>query len=201
MVEVAAAAERVIFLRMRFAAYQALLEELGDDARARMAYNAGALELMSPSADHERYNRLLEGLLRLLSLEWNIDIESTGSVTLKREPHRGRAGFVVQLDLVDGPPPDLVGEIDISRERIDKKAIYAAFNVAEFWRYDGRQLRAYVLHAETYVELAVSGQFSGLPIAELDRLLEMRNSAGQSEIGRLWQAWLRDHRPPGCAQP
>src|SRR5450631_3242981 len=86
MLEVATAAERVIFLRMRFAAYQALLEELGDDARARMATNAGALELMSPSADHERYNRLLEGLLRLLSLEWNIDIESTGSVTLKREP-------------------------------------------------------------------------------------------------------------------
>jgi hypothetical protein len=70
MVDVAAAAERVIFLRMRFAAYQALLEELGDDAGARMAYNGEALELMSPSADHERYNRLLEGLLRLLSLEW-----------------------------------------------------------------------------------------------------------------------------------
>jgi hypothetical protein len=49
MVDVAAAAERVIFLRMRFAAYQALLEELGDDAGARMAYNGEALELMSRS--------------------------------------------------------------------------------------------------------------------------------------------------------
>jgi Uma2 family endonuclease len=207
MVEVAAAGERVICLRMRFAAYEALLKELGDNAGARMAYNGEALELMSPSADHERYNRLLEGMMQLLSLEWQIDIESTGSVTLKREPlgaepdssfYVRNAAKIVgkkQLDLAADPPPDIAVEIDISRERIDKKAIYAAFEVPEFWRYDGRQLRAYALRGEAYREIFMSEQLRGLPIAELDRFLELRD-VGRSEITRLWQAWLRDHRRP-----
>lgn len=208
MVEVAEPGERVICLRMRFAAYEALLTELGDDAGARMTFDGKVLELMSPSADHERYNRILEGLMRLLSLEWQIEIESTGSVTLKREPFgaepdssfyvRNAAAIVgkKELDLAADPPPDIAVEIDISRERIDKKAIYADFKVPEFWRYDGRQLRVYALRDGTYVEVATSEQLAGLPVAELARFLELRTSTGQSAIARLWQAWLRDHRPP-----
>jgi Uma2 family endonuclease len=141
----------------------------------------------------------------VLSLEWQIDIESTGSVTLKREPFgaepdssfyvRNAAGVVgkKELDLAADPPPDIAVEIDISRERIDKKAIYADFNVPEFWRYDGRQLRAFALRGGTYVEIAVSEELAGLPIAELARFLELRGTTGQSEIARLWQAWLREH--------
>jgi Uma2 family endonuclease len=208
MLEVAAAAERVICLRMRFAAYEALLAELGDDAGARMTFDGKALELMSPSADHENYNRLLESLVRFVAIEWMIDMESRGSVTLKREPFGAEpdscfyvrnAAHVVgkkQLDLAVDPPPDIAVEIDISRERIDKKAIYAAFEVPEFWRYDGRQLRAYALRGEKYTEILMSEQLRGLPIGELDRFLEMRNAVGQSEIARLWQAWLRDYRQP-----
>jgi len=208
MVRVAAAGERVICLRMRFAAYEALVTELGDDAGVRMTFDGEALELMSPSTDHERYNRLLEGLVQLLSLEWEIDIESTGSVTLKREPFGAEpdssfyirhAAAVVgkkQLDLAADPPPDIAVEIDISRERIDKKAVYANFGVPEFWRYDGRQLRAYALRGGKYVEVEESEHLSGLPIAELARFLELRMNRGQSEIARLWQAWLRDRRPP-----
>jgi Uma2 family endonuclease len=208
MLEVAEPGERVICLRMRFAAYEALVTELGDDAGVRMTFDGKALELMSPSADHERCNRLLEGLVQLLSLEWEIGIESTGSVTLKRVPFgaepdssfyvRNAAAVVgkKQLDLAADPPPDIVVEIDISRERTDKRAIYADFRVPEFWRYDGRQLRAFALRNTAYEEIAESEQLSGLPIAELDRFLELRTKRGQSEIARLWQDWLRVHRPP-----
>jgi Uma2 family endonuclease len=202
------AGERVISLRMRFAAYEALLEELGDSAGPRMAYNGEALELMSPSADHERYNRLLEAMIHLLSLEWRIDIESTGSLTLKREPlgaepdssfyvrNSDKAVGKKRIDLEVDAPPDIAVEIDISRERMDKRAIYAALRVPEFWRYDGRGLRAYALTAGAYDEVVVSGQLCGVPLAEIDRFLEMRNALGQSEIVRLWQSWLREHRPP-----
>ncbi|MGD0473526.1 MAG: Uma2 family endonuclease [Candidatus Velthaea sp.] len=208
MVEVPELGERVICLRMRFAAYEALVTELGDNAGARMTFDGKALELMSPSADHERYNRLLEGLVQLLSLEWEIAIESTGSATLKRAPFGAEpdSSFYVQnaaaiagkkqLDLAADPPPDIAVEIDLSRERIDKQANYADFRVSEFWRYDGRQLRAYARRDGRYVEVAESEQLGALPIAELARFLELRTTKGQSDIARLWQAWLRDHRPP-----
>jgi Uma2 family endonuclease len=193
---------------MRFAAYEALVKEVGDNAGVRMEFDGKSLELMSASWDHEGGNRLLEGLVQLLSLEWGIGIESTGSMTVKREPlgaepdssfYVQNAAAVVgknQLDLAANPPPDIAVEIDISRERIDKQAIYADFRVAEFWRYDGRELRAYALRDGRYVEVAESEQLCGLPIAELARFLELRTTSGQSEIARRWQAWLRDHRPP-----
>jgi Uma2 family endonuclease len=208
MIEVAELGERVICLRMRFAAYEALLAELGDDAGARLTFDGKALELMSPSADHENYNRLLEGLMCLLAIEWAIDIESRGSVTLIREPfgaepdscfyvrHAAEVVGKDKLDLAIDPPPDIALEIDISRERINKMAIYADFQVPEFWRYDGRQLRAYALRNGAYAEIAVSEQLAGLPIAELARFLDLRKSTGQSEIARLWQAWLQERRPP-----
>lgn len=208
VLEVATAGERVFILRLRFAAYEALLAELGDDAGARIAYDGEALELMSPSRDHERYNRLVEGLIRLLALEWRIDIESTGSETLKAEPRGAEpdSSFYVQhatsavgkalLDLTVDPPPDIVVEIDISRERLDKRKIYASLGVPEFWRYDGRQLRAFALRAGAYVEIVESEQLPGLLIAELDRFLELRGALGQSAILPAWQTWLRDHRPP-----
>ena len=40
---------------------------------------------MSPSAEHEWYNRLLSDLVKLLARELHIDVLDQGSTTLKRE--------------------------------------------------------------------------------------------------------------------
>jgi len=36
------------------------------------------------------------------------------------------------------PPPDLVVEVAITHTDIDKRSLYAAMGVPEFWRYDGK---------------------------------------------------------------
>jgi hypothetical protein len=44
-------------------------------------------------------------------------------------------------------------------------------------------------------EIASSHAMRGLPIAELDRFLEMRAGVSHSVLPDLWQQWLCDHRP------
>jgi Uma2 family endonuclease len=197
----------VVVLTVRFDAYETLLAQAGDNAGARIAYDGEALELMSPSADHEHCNRLLEGLVVTLGLAWEIDIESAGSTTLKREPRGAEpdssfyvanaARFVGKrhIDLAVDPPPDIVVEIDISRTRIDKRVIYAALGVPEFWRYDGTALHGFGLAGREYRPILKSGMLAGIAFADIARFLESRTTLTQSEILRTWQRWLQSNAP------
>lgn len=43
-----------------------------------------------------------------------------------------------KIDLIQGPPPDLIVEVDITQTDINKLSLYASMGSLEFWRYDGR---------------------------------------------------------------
>ena len=149
--------DRVVVRQADFAAYLALLRGSGDNPGSRIAYDGELLEIMSPSKDHERYKILFDQLIGLLAIEWGLIVEPTGSMTLTVEPRGAEpdSSYYVdndefktnslQLDLAREPAPDLVVEIDLSRERLDKRSIYASIGVTEFWRYDGKELRAFYL--------------------------------------------------------
>ena len=50
------------------------------------------------------------------------------------------------VSLATDPPPDLIIEVDISKRRFDKKALYARIGIPEFWRFDGETgLEAFAL--------------------------------------------------------
>ena len=50
---------------------------------------------------------------------------------------RSKAGL---KDVAHYPNPDLAIEVDISRPRADRQAIYAALGVTELWIFDGEEL-------------------------------------------------------------
>jgi len=106
---------------------------------------------------------------------------------------RTECDFHFRLDSLPLPPPDLVVEIDVSRTRLDKSALYASLGVPELWRYDGNELAAYALDADDYREVSYSRALSWLPIAEVARFLKLRSDHTQTELLRLWQAWVREH--------
>jgi Uma2 family endonuclease len=161
---------------------------------------------VAPSADHERCARLVDRLMAVLALEYGVDIEFFGSTTFKTPAGGGEpdacfyiasAGAVLgkrALDLAIDPPPDIVCEIDLTRERIDKRGLYASFGVPEFWRFDGESMCAYALRRAEYVEVEHSVAFPWLAIAEVERFLKMRETSGQTEIIRAWRAWLLARR-------
>lgn len=121
----------------------------------RFFYERGALEILSPSAEHDMTSRIVATLIELLAEEADTDVESSGSTTFKREDlargfepdecfyFGGNASRVrdtvagkgnIELDAGD-PAPDLVVEVYITSPSFDKLSIYARLGVHEVWRY------------------------------------------------------------------
>jgi len=65
--------------------YEELVERRDEVSHVRLSFDGGRLEIMSPSAEHERYARLLEHLIAILTEALNLEFDPCGSVTLKRQ--------------------------------------------------------------------------------------------------------------------
>jgi Uma2 family endonuclease len=155
--------------------YEALMDQLVDPAGLRIAYDDGTLQIMTTSAEHEKYARLFEALITVVRLRKRMTIHSFGSATMrKRKKAKGNepdACFYVQsaplignrvdIDFEIDPPPDIAVEIDLHRDSISKFSIYAALGVGEVWRYDGEVLKIDLLEGADYIP---ANQSRTLPI-------------------------------------
>lgn len=208
------AEQRVVLHNISWAAYEQILEALGNNRAARLTYDQGKLEIMVPLEPHESENRLIERFIVTLVEELGMNIKTMGSTTLNRpdlkkgsEPDscyyiqneplvRGRT-----VDLNSDPPPDLVLEVDITHSDIDKLNLYARMGVPEFWRYNGKQLRIYQLQEEKYNEVDTSPTFQGknqksiFKIKEtLDQFLRECAQLGEIQAVRSFRAFLKEQQ-------
>jgi Uma2 family endonuclease len=203
--------EQVVHLRVSWETYAALAAGIGEDSHALLSYDGQTLELMSPHTDHEAYKTLIDALLDILVIEWDLNIYNTGSTTLEAKPvgaepdssyyikNAAKVGGLKKIDLNTSPPPDLVVEIDMSHSRMDKLDLYAAIGVPEFWRLRRDGLEAFSLTDGVYTAIEASVVVDGLPMNELARFLERRLESDRRAVYKDWQAWLRAnlhlHRP------
>jgi Uma2 family endonuclease len=188
--------------------YEQLLADLGDSYSARITYDNGRLEIMSPSFKHENYGVLVARLADAIAYEMDIVLESLGSTTYKQQwLARGvepDACFYVQsaariignerIDLAIDPPPDIVVEIDVSHESTTKLKIYAGMRVPEVWRYDERRMHVHQLTEQGYVEVSASLAFPVLTTDALSQFLEQSKTEGQTATLRSFRAWLQAQR-------
>lgn len=156
--------QKVILRRVSWETYEHLLEDYLDQSNPRFTYDNGVLEIMSPSAKHERFNRLLADFIMVVALEWDIDFDNVGSNTFKRkdlqqgfEPDSSfyfqnveRIRDKEQIDLKSDPPPDLVIEIDIYSSSLERFPIFAGVGVPEVWHYDGKSVTIFELKGQEY---------------------------------------------------
>ena len=185
--------------------YERLLAKLEDDARFRISYNSGRLEITSPSAKHERYKSLLHDLVLILSDELDQEILSYGSTTLKLKSrrkgaegddsfyirHAGNIGEKDHIDLTSDPPPDLVVEIDLTHESASKFVIYAELGVPEIWRYDGSRWQIWQLAGREYEPVSFSLAFPFLAAEQLAEFVANCDTQGPKEARRFFRAWVR----------
>ena len=196
---------RVVLSNISWATYEAILAE-SDSCGKRFVYNRGTLEIMSPSAEHEWYHRLLGRLVETFTLERNIPIHSTGATTLKAQlKDRGlepdQSYYITNeslvrgrddLDLARDPPPDLAIEVEISCSAIHKLAIYADLGVSEAWFYDGDAMRMHVLRADgTYETETRSSLLPQLTTGILDGFLARRHESDETTWVRSFHEWVR----------
>lgn len=186
--------------------YLALLKDLEPFPGVRVAYDQGVLEIVSPSKLHEVFKSLIGRMLETMTLELDIECQSAGSTTWRREDlekgiepdecyylaNEPRVRGKDHADLTVDPPPDLAIEVDLGKSGIDKLAIHAALGVPEVWKFDGQRMRAYVLQPDrTYQERRESASFPFLAVDELSGFLARRSSTGETALIREFRDWVR----------
>jgi Uma2 family endonuclease len=198
--------ENVVLLEVSWNTYEAILSDIGDGGNTRLAYDGRTLELMAPLNEHEANTSLIEMLLNAVMVEWDINLYCSASGTLKAKPlaaepdtscyieHAAAVTGLARIELGESPPPDLVVEVDLSHQRIDKSELYAKLGVPEFWRIDRGGLRAFRLQETPYREISESVVIPGLPVDALNTFLERALDTNRLAIMKDWQAWLRAER-------
>lgn len=185
--------------------FENILEELGEHRSARVAYDNGTLEIMTPLPEHEADKEMIGDLLKALLEELDIEFLSLGSTTFKNpkmlkgiEPDQC---FYIQneaavrgkkrLDLSIDPPPDLAIEIDVtSRTHPDT---YAALGVPELWRRAGNQIQINILSNGQYLEAQTSSIFPNFQIQDvIPQYIEMGQSAGRNKAMKAFRQWVRE---------
>jgi Uma2 family endonuclease len=200
---------QVVLPNVSWETYEKLLEDLADCSVPHLTYDRGVLEIMSPTSEHEEYNRALNSIVELVAAELEVRVRVLGSSTFKRKDlKRGfepdscfyvasaqRIRGKKKLDLKVDPPPDLVVEIDITTSSIPKMPIFAHFGVPEVWQYDGSSLRMFKLQRDKYTKIERSLAFPLLTPRMLeDFLTKSQEREDHPRLVRFIRDWVGKHR-------
>ncbi len=188
--------------------YESLLAEIGDESSARISYDNGRLEIMSPSKKHEWYKGLISRLVDVLTEELNLEYVSFGAMTWRRKQKAkgteadecfyiqnfSRVADKDEINLELDPPPDLVIEVDIYHDSTSKFSIYVALGVPEIWQHDGREIHFYTLNENEYKEVSHSACFPFLSAQILTQFLMPEEGQGINAAKRAFRAWVQANK-------
>lgn len=199
--------DRVVLHNLSWQQFETLLQTLGEHRCARVAYNFGTLEIMTPLPEHERYKDRISDAIKDIAEVLNIEYDCLGSTTWKREAklagvepddcfyfqNESRIRGLSRFDLDRDPPPDLALEIDLTNKSLDRLPIYARLGVPEIWNYDieQRELTIYQLDEENYSISETSSIFPQIPVREIPQILDRHRQDGRLATRRQVKEWVR----------
>ena len=200
------AGSELILRGQSFEDYEEILEDVGEAGGLRVSYDGEIVKIMTLSVRHEKYVRFIERLIDNVSMRKRVKILSFGSATMKTSrKNRGSEPdccFYIQnseavarkssIDFSRDIPPDVVVEVDIHHDSLDKFSIYAALRVPGFWLFDGKKLKIYKFENESYFEVERS---LALPILSSEILTDFLNrieTSDQFEILLEFEKWLEN---------
>jgi Uma2 family endonuclease len=200
--------ERTLLQGISWNLYENLLTELGDNGKARLSYDRGNLEFMTPLPSHENYNRQIDRAIVVIAEELDRDYNLFGSMTIKRadlaagkEPdscyyfaNEAAVRGKTKLDFTQDPPPDLAIEIDITSSSINQLALYARLGVGEVWRYDGAELVFYQLQSGEYTIVDRSPTFKSLSPDRVLEFLADSQTHGINRAVKMLKEWVQLNR-------
>ena len=184
--------------------YESLVKEYWNLPSPRLTYDSGILEVeMTNSSQHEEDSRNLSAMFELIAIELEIDFRPSGSTTFQRQSiNKGfepDSSFYIQsCELIEGKtniginnefPPDLTIEVNRTSSSVPRMPIFAAFGVKEVWRFDGDEVKFYVLRNGVYLETEMSISLPILSSKQATEFLwekhELRSTAWAKKV-RKW---------------
>jgi Uma2 family endonuclease len=172
--------------------FEAILQELGENRAARIAYCHETLEIMVPLPEHEKPKEIISDIVKTLLKATKQHYESFGSTTFKRENLAGiepDACFYIQNHQKmigrrqlesGGAPHDLAIEIDVtSKTALDA---YQALECPEVWIYSRSLLIIYLFQDGQYVVSTTSSYFPEISLTQLiPKIVERAWKVGSSQ--------------------
>lgn len=171
---VPAADQRVVLYDKSWAEFEAMVALKGERRNPRLTFLDGALELMSPSFDHDRISRMLATLVSNYCAARGIPVVPAGSWLLAQK--RKRTGVEPDECFVfsDKPKrerrPHLVIEVVWTDGNLDKLEAYRRLGIPEVWFWEDDVITAHVLTSAGYRRRARSMHVPDLDLALLARL-------------------------------
>ena len=199
-------ADRVVLHHIGWEQFERLLVDLGDGRAARVAYDNGTLEIMTPLPEHEHFKETISDAVKDIADELEIEYESYGSTTWRQkikavgvEPdncfyfqHEAQVRGRLDLDLSQGdPPPDVVLEIDLTNKSLERFPIYARLGVPVIWCYDSGELDIYHLQNGEYVAANSSLALPQLSLKALPKLIAAHRLEGRRAVRKSVRQWVR----------
>lgn len=195
--------QRVILENVSWQEFETILEELGEHRSARLAYDNGTLEIMTPLPEHEDNKEIIGDLVKALLEELEIEFRSLGSTTFKQptsqglEPdqcfyirHEALIRGKQRIDLTIDPPPDLAVEIDVTSRT--HPSLYEGLQVPELWRFERGALQINILSDRGYQQVAESPTFPGLPLAQvIPQYLAESKTLGRNKVLKSFRQWVQ----------
>ena len=155
--------ERVVMHGVPWTHFEAILALIGDTSVPRLSYLQGALELMTPSRNHESIKTLLARMIEYYAMEAGISLSGYGSWTLRSAP-RERAIEPDECYILGDPRlkdnPDLAIEVVWTSGGLDKLEVYRGLGVDEVWVWRNETIQVYRLEGEDYMQMSRSGSSS-----------------------------------------
>ncbi len=158
-----------------------ILREALEIPGLRMTYDRGALELMSPSREHEVRKKFIARLVELFAVERDVPLDGYGSTTFRREIHE--QGLEPDECYVYGGPlrefPDIALEVVVTGGGLEKLPIYRNLGVREVWFFQDGAFKLYALRESGYEPIARSELIPTLDFEVIARFA-LRNDQHQA---------------------
>ncbi|MBE9008865.1 Uma2 family endonuclease [Pseudanabaenaceae cyanobacterium LEGE 13415] len=205
--------KRVTLSGVSWQSFEELLNELGQTRTARLTYDRGKLEMMTPLEEHDRCLRLIESLILVLADELYLKIYSLGSVLLTL-PNLGRAiqpdamysleevklQKRAELDMNRAKAPELAIEVAIGSGSLDRESLYVSMGVPEIWQYTTTvgddvlkgSLQIYQLEGDQYIATANSKLFPVLPGTRVQEFIEQSDTIGLAQALIVLREWSKE---------
>lgn len=195
--------QRVLLERITWQQFETILDELGEHRSARIAYENGCLEIMTPLPEHEVDKVVIGDFIKAMLEELEIEFYPLGSTTFKSyqmqqgiEPddcfyiqNESKVRGKKKLDLTIDPPPDLALEIDITSRT--HPSLYASLGVPELWRFEQGKLQINILQGKSYLEVESSPHFPNLPLKDvIPQYLQQVKIQGRNKTMKAFRAWI-----------